>query len=83
MPKEPITKRRVTMTSVVAVPISEQFPDGLATHQAVDYVLPEDIDAYVSNAQTKWQRVEVSDEPDAGPGGYDGPTDRTAHLKGI
>lgn len=67
--KDPrITKRRVTMTN------TEPF------HQAVDYVLPEVLDAYVKDASTRWQQVTVSDEPDAGPGGYDGETYYPAYL---
>lgn len=56
-----ITKRRVTMTDAVG---------GIA----VDYVRPDFLDAYVADAQTRWSTVEVSEEPDAGPGGYDGAT---------
>ena len=70
-------KHRVTMTTAVAL------ADGsVATHQAVDYV-PEDIlDAYVADARTRWQSVTVSDEVDHGPGGEDGPTAELAHLVG-
>lgn len=63
-----ITKRRVTMRSISAA------PDGTAVLEAVDYVRPDFLDAYVADARTRWQVVEVSDEPDAGPGGYDGST---------
>ncbi len=64
-----IDKRRVTMRSVMLL------ADGnTATHEAIDYVRPDQLDAYVANAQLGWQYVEVSDEPDAGPGGYDGDT---------
>jgi hypothetical protein len=69
-----ITKRRVTMTNVVAV------PGGVGEHKAVDYVRPDFLDAYVADAKTRWQLVEVSDEPDAGPGGYDGQTHVPAGL---
>lgn len=64
-----ITKRRVTMRNFVAVSADE-----VHTHEAVDFVNPEFLDAYVADARTRWQSVEVSDEPDAGPGGYDGQT---------
>lgn len=64
-----ITKRRVTMRNFVAVSSTE-----VHTHEAVDYVLPEHLDAYVADARTRWQEVTVSDEPDAGPGGYHGQT---------
>ena len=64
-----IDKRRVTMRTAVAL------PDGnTAIHECVDYVRPDFLDAYVADAQTRWQVVEVSEEPDAGPGGYDGDT---------
>ncbi len=64
-----VDKRRVTMRSVTL--------DGAGntiTHQAVDYVRPDFLDAYVADARTRWQAVEVSTKPDAGPGGYDGKT---------
>lgn len=73
---ERVDKRRVTMTSVVAGPNEGE----VFTHQAVDYVRPDHLDAYVENARRNWQRVEVSDEPDAGPGGYDGQTAVPAGL---
>ena len=41
---------------------------------AVDYVRPDFLEAYVEDARSRWASVEVSDEPDAGPGGYDGQT---------
>ncbi len=64
-----IDKRRVTMTTFVAL------ADGkVSKHEAVDYVRPDFLDAYVADARTRWQSVAVSDEPDAGPGGYDGDT---------
>jgi len=70
-----ITKRRVTMTNAIAL------PDGKTeTHVAVDYVRPDHLDAYVTDARLRWQLVEVSDEPDAGPGGYDGATFVPGHL---
>lgn len=74
MAKPEITKRRVTMRSVVLT------PDGVATHEAVDYVRPDFLEAYVAHARATWQLVEVSDEPDAGPGGYGGQTHVPAHL---
>ncbi len=66
---ERIDKRRVTMTTYVAL------PDGtVSKHEAVDYVRPDFLDAYLVDARARWQVVEVSDDPDAGPGGYDGST---------
>lgn len=76
-----VTKRRVTMQSLVAVPPQEEGGQpGVGVHKAVDYVRPDFLDAYVADARTKWQVVEVSDAPDAGPGGYDGPTFVPDHL---
>ena len=64
-----VTKRRVTMKNPVVT------PDGsVGWLEATDYVLPEQLDAYTADARTRWQHVEVSDTPDAGPGGYDGQT---------
>lgn len=76
MANEIITKRRVTMRGIGLA------PDGETTllHEAVDYVRPDFLDAYVADARTKWQSVVVSDEPDAGPLGYHGPTTVPAHL---
>lgn len=73
-----ITKRRVTMTTYVTHPTD----DGVEVQksEAVDYVRPDFLDAYVADAQTKWQHVVVSDEPDAGPGGYEGETNIPGHL---
>lgn len=70
-----VDKRRVTMRSVTLT------PDGVtAVAEAVDYVRPDFLDAYVADARTRWQSVMVSDEPDAGPGGYDGATHVPSHL---
>lgn len=63
------------MTSVIARPGGV-----IETHQAVDYV-PEDIlDAYVADAKTRWQAVDISDDHDPGPAGYDGATADLEHL---
>lgn len=75
-PDPRVTKRRVTMRSITLAPDGETQ----LTHQAVDYVRPDHLDAYVADARTRWQAVEVSDEPDAGPGGYDGATHVPEHL---
>lgn len=69
-----ITKRRVTMRTYVAAPSATPGKPTIETHEAVDYVTPDILDAYVTNARTRWQEVTVSDEPDAGPGGYHGAT---------
>lgn len=75
-PDDRVTKRRVTMRSVTVVP-GMTGPDGEPVTQmaeAVDYVRHDFLDAYVADAETRWQSVQVSAEPDAGPAGYDGPT---------
>lgn len=70
-----IDKRKVTMRSVSLA------SNGVTmTQEAVDYVRPDHLDAYITDAQKKWQFVEVSDEPDAGPGGYEGQTAVPEHL---
>jgi hypothetical protein len=75
-----ITKRRVTMRSTNVVGHDTKGKPLLQDHEAVDYVRPDHLDAYVADARTKWQSVEVSDEPDAGPGGYHGQTAVPEHL---
>ena len=76
MSEHEITKRRVTMRS------SGLSPDGATTleYEATDYVRPDHLEAYVADARTRWQFVEVSEEPDAGPGGWGGATAVPAHL---
>jgi hypothetical protein len=70
-----ITKRKVTMRNFTGF-----NPDGTPTyHEAIDYVPQEILDAYVTDAQTRWGFVEVGDL-DAGPGGWHGPTSYPAHL---
>lgn len=73
-PAPQITKRRVTMRNPMPMPVTEDNPMGIAWVEAVDYVLPEVLDQVVAEAKTKWAVVEVSNEPDAGPGGYHGAT---------
>lgn len=74
-PDPRITKRRVTMRNVALT------ADGVTAEvTAEDYVRPDHLDAYVADARTRWQYVEVSDEPDAGPGGYEGATHVPASL---
>lgn len=67
-----VTKRRVTMRNF-AVEVIDGATQ-VIEYKAEDFVRPDFLDAYVEDAQTRWQHVEVSDEPDAGPGGYDGQT---------
>jgi hypothetical protein len=83
-----IDKRRVTMTSWQVVGTDEAGDPVVQKMEAVDYVRPDILDAYVADARAlnpltggpKWQNVTVSDEPDAGPAGYDGATHVPAHL---
>jgi hypothetical protein len=77
---ERIDKRRVTMVNVVVDPTNTfenengEIQVATITHKAVDYVRPDFLDAYVADARSKGWTVLVSDEPDAGPAGYHGPT---------
>lgn len=76
-----VTKRRVTMTNYGTAVDGDGNPV-ITKQEAVDYVRPDFLDAYVADAQSRWQSVVVSDEPDAGPGGYEGQTvvpDTLAH----
>ena len=75
-----VDKRRVTMTNYSTVVDEETGNVTVAKREAVDYVRPDFLDAYVADAKTRWQTVTVSDEPDAGPGGYDGQTHVPARL---
>jgi hypothetical protein len=74
-----VDKRRVTMTSYTTT-VGENGEPITLEHKAVDYVRPDHLDAYVANARENWQHVAVSEEPDAGPGGYDGQTAVPAGL---
>jgi hypothetical protein len=70
-----VTKRRVTMRSAALAPDGNVY-----TTEMTDYVRPDFLDAYLADARGRWQVVEVSDEPDAGPAGYEGATTVPAHL---
>jgi hypothetical protein len=74
-------KRKVTMRNFVTT-VDEDGAPQVHTHEATDYVPPDILDAYVADAQTRWQSVTVSDETDAGPGGADGETVTPIHLEG-
>jgi hypothetical protein len=72
-----VTKRRVTMRAVNLDPATGNS----VVTEAVDYVRPDFLEEYVrvarlpnDNGTPGWQFVGVSDEPDAGPGGYHGQT---------
>lgn len=74
-----LQKRRVVMES------GSLLPDGsIQRHGVVDYVPTDILDAYVTDAQTRWQAVTVPepDVHDPGPGGDDGATHYPAHLTG-
>lgn len=66
-PAQAPEQRRVTMRSIRLLQNGQT-----ATEEATDFVRVEHLDAYVADAQTRWQYVEVSDEPDAGPTGVEG-----------
>lgn len=74
-----ITKRRVTCTTWTTSADAKGDVQ-VSKHEVVDFVRPDFLDAYVADAQAKWQSVVVSDKPDAGPGGYEGATSIPAHL---
>ena len=76
-----VDKRRVTMVN----PKMIADPDNpgkfiIVEEVATDFVRPQHLDAYVEDARTRWQSVTVSDEFDAGLGGYGGQTHVPAHL---
>jgi hypothetical protein len=79
-PDDRVTKRRVTMTNYVFAGNDDDGKPVFMEHKAVDYVRPDFLDAYLADARSNWQSVEVSDEPDAGPAGYDGATYVPDHL---
>lgn len=68
---ETIEKRKVVMKS--AIVLSDQTT---ATAEATDYVPVDILDAYVEDARTRWQSVEVEDGHNPGPAGDRGPTKR-------
>jgi len=74
MAEPEITKRRVEMRNATLVGMDDDGAPIYAQTVAVDYVRPDFLDAYVADARTRHAVVTVSDEPDAGPGGYHGPT---------
>lgn len=73
----PIEKRKVTMTSLQAGPDGQPL-----THEATDYVPVTILDAYVTDARTRWQSVTVGDSHDPGPAGDGGDTHYPPHLTG-
>lgn len=72
-----VTKRKVTLTSLQAGPNEGD----VIKFEVEDYLRPDHLEAYVAKAKADgWQRVLVSEEPDAGPGGYHGATAVPADL---
>lgn len=69
-----VTKRKVTMRNKSLSGVDADGGEVYFEQTATDYVLPDEVDAYVADAKSRWASVEVSDEPDAGPGGYGGQT---------
>lgn len=69
-----VDKRRVTMVGFAFAGLDDDGQPAFMRHEAVDFVRPDILDAYLADARTRWQTVEVSDEPDAGPAGYEGAT---------
>lgn len=70
-----IEKRKVTMSSSFVA-----APGQIGIHEAVDYVPLDILDAYVADAQQRWQNVTVGDAHDPGPGGDAGETNIPPHL---
>jgi hypothetical protein len=69
-----VTKRKVTMRTANVIGYDEDSKPIVTVSGAEDYVRPDFLDEYVADARTRWQDVTVSEEPDAGPGGYEGAT---------
>jgi hypothetical protein len=76
MADETITKKRVTMTNFIPNGLDENGVQLFDKHEAIDYVREDLLPAYLAavKATNSWQQVLVSEEYDAGPGGYHGPT---------
>lgn len=70
-----VTKRRVTCRSIALTPTGD-----IAETTKIDYVRPDHLEAYLVDARERFQFVEVSDEPDAGPDGYEGATTVPEYL---
>jgi hypothetical protein len=75
-----VTKKRVTSVAYSTVLDGDGNPV-VNKHEVVDYVREDFLDAYVDGQRAAgWQDVQVSEEYDAGPGGYDGGTYVPEHL---
>lgn len=77
-----VEKRKVTMVNITAIPAHDGNPEGIKREELTDYVPLEILDAYVEDAKTRWQVVDVDHEGghNSGPGKDDGDTDFEAHL---
>lgn len=75
-----ITKRKVVGRNTGVVGYNADGEPILSNVGFTDYVRPDFLEEYLADARTKWAHVEVSDEPDAGPGGYEGATFIPANL---
>ena len=73
-----VTKKRLELTSVAYAGKDENGVDTFHKYEVVDYIdtaRPGLLEAAIAAAQAAgWQHITVSEEFDAGPGGYDGPT---------
>ncbi len=78
--KPQVTKRKVTMTTAVAVADPKTGEVRTELHQVEDFIRPDFLEEYVADARSRWQLVQVSTEPDAGPAGYHGATHIPGHL---
>lgn len=71
-------KRKVSMRNVTLLANGD-----VANMEATDYVPVDILDAYVADARTRWQFVQVEeDKHDPGPAGDKGETAVPAHLAG-
>lgn len=69
-----ITKRHVLCRSAVIVAVNSDNDPVVQIHQSSDYIREDLLDAYLAKNRPLWQVVQVSDDYDAGPLGYHGPT---------
>lgn len=76
-----IEKRHVRGRNTAVIGYDDEGNVLLQNHEFHDYVPVELVDAYVADAKTRWQYVEVvSDDHDAGPAGDKGATFYPEHL---
>jgi hypothetical protein len=83
MSDEIITKRKVTMFSIVPTK-ADRWADPdvpeFERHEATDYVRPDFLDAYVTDAEHPLAERHRLRRTRRGPGGYHGATHVPAHL---